>query len=82
MSTTPNDSLRDDLAARVAALKRHRPADDPELLAAVEAWQQDRWRRRLDTLLDELDGLPPLPPEDRVAIAAAVLRPVAEDGAA
>lgn len=62
-------------AGRVAVLTRRRTADDPDLIAAREAMRAERWRRHMDRLLSELAELPPLDPQTKVAIAAAILRP-------
>lgn len=64
--------------ARLAALKRHRPSDDPEITSA---------QRDMDVALLEdhvrrvVDAAPPLSPEQRDRLAA-LLRPTTSTGGA
>jgi hypothetical protein len=53
--------------ARLAALKRHRPADDPVIAAAVTDL---RTERLAVAIRDAVEAAPPLSDEQRVRLAA------------
>jgi hypothetical protein len=58
---------QDSYAGRVAILTRHRPPDDPELLAARRALKADRAQRYITDLVTHE---PPLTDDQRSSLAA------------